>query len=426
MKTREIIRTANGNLLRSKVRTGLTIVAIFIGAFTLSLTSALGAGVSSYIDSQLGNLGQEDTLIVTPKTDQGAPGEPRKYDPNQTTVRGAGGESNAVLTTEDIEALEGFENVVSVEPFVFVSPEFVRGPSGEKFTLALSTVNEETQVDLSSGALMAVGNAEYEIILPAGYVDALGFATDQTAVGQVVMIAVKDLNQNVYKVEARVAGVMESGLLGAGGAVANKSLRDELYRLQSTGLPPAATNVFAAALVKTKDAEQATLDRAKKDAEAAGYTAFTIDDQLGTIKTVISAITYVLNGFALLALLAAGFGIVNTLLMSVQERTREIGLMKAMGMSPRRIFALFSFEAALIGFWGSAMGVGIAWCTSLVVNSQLEGGLLADLPGLQLLLFTPGNVAFAMGLITVIALLSGTLPARRAAKLSPIDALRYE
>ena len=124
--------------------------------------------------------------------------------------------------------------------------------------------------------------------------------------------------------------------------------------------------------------------------------------------------------------MAAGFGIVNTLLMSVQERTREIGLMKAMGMGSGSVFALFSTEAAFIGFLGSAIGSAAAIGLGTAVSGALARGPLSDLEGLQILAFTPGTVAGVILLVMAIAFVAGTLPAWRAARQNPIDALRYE
>lgn len=159
---------------------------------------------------------------------------------------------------------------------------------------------------------------------------------------------------------------------------------------------------------------------------AAGFGVQTIQDQLGVIKTVIDGIIGVLNAFAIVALVAAAFGIVNTLLMSVQERTREIGLMKAMGMRAGKIFALFSLEAAFIGFLGSLIGVAAAVLAGSALNAALSAGPLSSLPGLNILLFEPGAIMGIMLLIMAIAFISGTLPASRAARKNPIDSLRYE
>ena len=133
----------------------------------------------------------------------------------------------------------------------------------------------------------------------------------------------------------------------------------------------------------------------------------------------------VLNGFAVIALVAAGIGIINTLFMAVQERTREVGLMKAMGLSSGRVFSLFSIEAVVIGLVGSALGVLGAVGAGQLVNG-VAGDLLADLPGLTLIAFDPVSIATVVLSVMAIAFLAGTLPALRAARQDPISSLRYE
>lgn len=152
----------------------------------------------------------------------------------------------------------------------------------------------------------------------------------------------------------------------------------------------------------------------------------TVEDTIGIIKQVIDAITAVLNFFAAIALLAASFGIINTLLMAVQERTREIGLMKAMGLGRNKIFLLFSIEAVLIGFWGSLLGSLAGIGIGQVVNRIARDSFLKDLPGFNLTVFSPQSVAVIMLIIMTIAFIAGTLPARRASQKDPIEALRYE
>jgi putative ABC transport system permease protein len=144
------------------------------------------------------------------------------------------------------------------------------------------------------------------------------------------------------------------------------------------------------------------------------YQGTTIAGQLGTFQTVIDGIILVLNAFAIIALLAAGFGIINTLLMSVQERTREIGLMNAMGMSGGRIFALFSTEAVFIGFLGSAIGAGIAILVGGIVSRVLGAGPLK------------ASILSVLLLVMGISFVAAVLPASRAARQSPMESLRYE
>lgn len=174
------------------------------------------------------------------------------------------------------------------------------------------------------------------------------------------------------------------------------------------------------------DATDAEATALKDRLADAGYTATTVADQLGQFTTVIDGIVLVLNAFAIIALLAASFGIVNTLFMSVQERTREIGLMKAMGMGSGRVFSLFSLEAAFIGLLGSAIGVGVAIVAGTGLSSVLSRTLLADLPGLRLIAFDPLSIAAIILAVMVIAFLAGTLPAARASRADPVESLRYE
>ena len=112
--------------------------------------------------------------------------------------------------------------------------------------------------------------------------------------------------------------------------------------------------------------------------------------------------------------------------MSVQERTREIGLMKAMGMGSGRIFALFSVEAAFIGFLGSALGAAVAILAGSALSNVLSRPLLADLPGLTLIAFDPVSIILVILIVMGIAFLAGTFPAARAAKADPVQSLRYE
>ena len=100
--------------------------------------------------------------------------------------------------------------------------------------------------------------------------------------------------------------------------------------------------------------------------------------------------------------------------------------MKAMGMSQSKVFLLFSVEAILIGFWGSFIGVAAAFGTGQIINKFASENFLKDLPGFDLMVFPITSLGIIMLVVMLIAFLSGTLPARRAAKQDPIDALRYE
>ena len=133
-----------------------------------------------------------------------------------------------------------------------------------------------------------------------------------------------------------------------------------------------------------------------------------------------------MNLFAFIALLAASFGIINTLVIAVMERTKEIGLQKALGMGRAKIFFLFSLESILIGFWGAILGIGGAVLLGTAANSYASKYYLESFEGYSLIAFKPFSLLFIVVLICLVAFVAGVLPAFRASRLNPIEALRYE
>ncbi|WP_053382449.1 ABC transporter permease [Leucobacter celer] len=437
MKFGDVLGSAVQNTFRSKLRTSLTVIAIFIGAFTLTITSAIGAGISSYIDSQLGAIGAEGVLSVTSAPDEDALATddgPTPYDPDKATAGGgfpgAGPGFGELLTADDIASIEAVDGVLRVDPTVFVSADFVAvaadgAVDGDRFEISLNPMSAATVPDLAAGEPLT-SDARSEILLPDSFLEALGFTDAEDAVGAEVVLGVTDAVGEQHEVPATVAGVQNASLLSVGASI-NAHLTDELVAAQETGRVVEGPVGYVAAVAHfDADADDDAVAAIKADLADEGFLAQTTADQIGQFQTVIAGIIGVLNAFAVIALVAAGFGIVNTLLMSVQERTREIGLMKAMGMGSGKVFALFSSEAVFIGFLGSAIGAGIAILAGSAISSALAGSVLSGLPGLQIMLFEPASIVTVILVVMAIAFLAGTLPARRAAKQNPIDALRYE
>jgi putative ABC transport system permease protein len=432
MKLRDIFLTASSNLFRSKLRTSLTIVAIFVGAFTLTITSGIGSGISQYINQQLGNLGAKNVLIVTPKTSAGSGGSssaPTKYDPTKKVAAtgGFGQGSSTILTQTDINKIAAHPGITNVAPDLVVAADFIQGSNDNKYQVTISENLRGTNLDQSSGNDVNDSASTYQIVIPQSYVSSLGYGSNSAAIGQTVTIGLTNALGKQKTQTATIVGVQRPGIVGGDGVTTNKPLTQTLYNLETTGLPAATKGdyeIVAATFNPNLTASQITT--LKNNLSSQGYTAETIQDRIGTFKTVIAGIIDVLDAFAVIALLAASFGIINTLLMSVQERTKEIGLMKSMGMGSGRIFMLFSAEAVMIGFWGSLIGVVVAFGVGRLADKILSKGLLKDLPGLQIVTFPIRSIVVIMVIIMVIAFLAGTLPARRAAKQNPIDALRYE
>ncbi|GAB3597128.1 ABC transporter permease [Microbacterium tumbae] len=433
MNALDLIGTAVGNTFRSRTRTILTILAIFVGAFTLTLTSGLGTGINNYIDDTVSGVGASDAMTVTraaeDATDPLAGGsEPREYDPDAVST-GIPGMTVTALTPDDIETIENVDGVLSVDAIRTISPDFIQFDSGTKYVASVGSLVPGQTTVLAAGAEPDHDATDLQVALPDAYVDPLGFSDADDALGQTVTIAITDAERTQHTFEATVTGVTEEALASPTGSsiLTNDALTDALFAAQSTGLPEDQADRYSSATAWfDPDATDEEIQVIKDALADEGFTGTTIADQLGMITTVIDAIVLVLNAFAIIALLAAAFGIVNTLYMSVQERTREIGLMKAMGMGSGRVFSLFSLEAAFLGFLGAALGAGAAMLAGTGISAALSGGLLADLPGLTLIAFDPVSIAGTILLIMVIAFVAGTFPAARAAKADPVESLRYE
>lgn len=435
MKTTDLVRTAVANTFRSRLRTTLTVLALFVGAFTLTLTTALGAGVSNYIETQVNSFAADDVLLVQATADATAALEnegPAEWSAEISTSTSSqpGGPPLAAtqiepLTDDDLDAIRAITGISGIDPVRTVSTDWVSHESSAKFEFSVNPQSAVTVADLDAGDQLDHSTSNLQVVLPNDYLDALGFTSADDAVGAELTIGMTDITGVAHELTAEVVGVSRSSLF-ASGAGANNALVTELAELRTAGIDGAQQSSVIAIAYLESGLTTADIDQVKSDLAEAGFSAQTIEDQLGIVTTIIAGITGVLNAFAIVALIAAAFGIVNTLLMSVQERTREIGLMKAMGMGSGRIFSLFSLEAVAIGVIGSVIGVGTAMLVGAGLSSALSAGLLADLEGLSLFLFEPLSLLGVVALISAIAFVSGALPASRAARQRPIESLRYE
>ena len=432
MKFLDMVGTSASNLWRNKGRTFLTVIAIFIGSFTITLTSAVNSGVNDYINRQLSIFGKENkgVQIVKKVEMNGISGGLQEYKEGET----GGNQDQSIYSTpslakSDIEKLKKIEGLENVKPAENISGDYIEGANGKKFVAGnIESIDENTEIklDIKAGKDISTKN---EAVISQDYIEGLGFKNAENALGKTIKMQFSNQFNGKKKVyEFKVSGVMNKSLVQNQLTVISNEFKKEILAFQQKNMPEAQKEKYfaATATLKPEFRSEEKLQIVKNAGDKEKYTITTYADQIKNLTNVVNAITGGLTVFGSIALLAASFGIINTLYMSVRERTREIGLMKAMGLSNGKIFQLFSIEAILIGVIGSILGILLASLAGAALNNFATANFLKGLEGFELTKFTLQNNTAITIAIALVSFLAGALPARSASKKDPIEALRYE
>ena len=393
MKAIDVINRAGRSLKNAKSRTILTSLAIAVGAFTLTATLAAGNGIREYTDRLIAsNFDPAESLVGRDKEveNTGAPDtSPKEYDPSVSNVSFGGGGSVQVkqLTDDDVKELESLPYVEAVRPNYQISARYITRENQKKYTLSVQAFNPGQKPETAAGTMPNSDVKQGKLLLPDAYVNLLGFKSANDAIGKKVSITVEQpftqeaINeyiaqsmqgavppappaQHTKTVEYTIAAVTKKGVaaLTAAGLPVQVGGADakSLYEYTTKGTNQYGKYLYASVRIKGGE-DKATAMEAKKKLKAMDYYVMTSQELQQTISQFVNVLQVLVGVFGVITVIASIFGIVNTMYISVLERTREIGLMKALGMSGRTVAWLFRLEAAWIGLIGGLIGAVLAW-----------------------------------------------------------------
>ena len=456
MKTFDIIRRAGRSLGNAKTRTILTSLAIAVGAFTIAISLAAGEGARQYADKLIGsNVNAQALFVVKDSAIFGGASQPglTKYDESTGIANGI---TIKQMTQKDVDSLSARTDVKNVTPVYSPEVKYVTFEgSPQQYSATVSSYDTTIINESVSGSLPKLGE-ELTVdgaVMPSSLADIL---VEQKVVAQAGDLVGQKIVMTISAATVRPTAEQVTTAFATGGQDAVVALTQPMTKevtlkiVALTKQPATALNGTNAIQISTAQARQFAeyttqgtdqfqkyvgvtlvakdgVDPAalKTELESKGYVVQTAKDLQSLIFTVVNTLQGIVLGFGIIALIASVFGIVNTQYISVLERTREIGLMKALGMRGRHVSRLFQFEAAWIGFLGGTIGSIIAVVLGTVLNPVITNAL--DLgEGTYLLIFQPIPVVLMVVVLMLIAMLAGYFPARKASKLDPIEALRTE
>lgn len=411
-----IFKLAIKGILTNKVRSLLTILGIVIGIASVIALMGLGTGAQNEITESISSLGTEVATIIPGGGGLLAQGQQDGPPGTGTSI------STDTLTEKDYDFLNNqtrFPYIQYISPEVSGYREIRQG--SEEMTGSVIGVSESynniRDLSVSEGVFLSEGDIDDNrnvAVIGSEVIGVLFPGKDQSeAVGEYVL---------VDNIKMKVIGVLESR-----GTTSIRNLDEIIYIPYTTASEKVFnTDQFSDIQFKVTDiglldatiaqVETKLADYRGVDEDEPDFSIFTSEDLLDTVDQVVGIFTTLLAGIAAISLLVGGIGISNIMLVSVTERTREIGLRKAVGAKRRDILVQFIIEAVVLtllgGILGIFFGILLGWGVGSLasINSSI----------------TLSSVLLACGVSIAIGIIFGFAPAYKASKLDPIDALRYE
>lgn len=403
----ELFIESLGTLTLNKTRTGLAILGIVIGIGSVIALVSLGQATQQAVTSQIQSLGS-NLLTVRP----GAV--------NQSGIRGAAG-GRTTLSLDDANAISTSPQITSVK---YVSPE-----SEQRTQVTTGGNNTNTQIM----GVIPIYATVHNVTIASGNFITQNDADSMTKVAVLGPQVVTDLfgeGANPISQTIRVKGqtLTVIGVTASKGGTGFMNQDDIVYvPLTTVQKQLFGTNYLSSIAVEAKSAEVMVdaqneigyflLARHNlKDPASADFSIMNQQDILNTVSSMTGTFTALLSGIAAISLLVGGIGIMNIMLVTVTERTREIGLRKALGAKKKVITAQFLTESVILTFSGGFIGIILGIIASYIISNITNSPFV----------ISPHSILLAFLVSAGIGILFGWYPARRASELQPIEALRYE
>lgn len=407
MTYKDILHETYSALSANKVRSGLTMLGIIIGISSVIAMVAIGQGAQNTISSSIQSIGANLVIVL--------PGAQRSFGGGASAGRG----SAQSLTVADADAIEAtVQNIAGISRDVITRKQVTAKGTNTNTQIVGTESSYQTvrNVQVDDGVFISDGSvasgAKVAVIGPTTRDDLFG--VDGSAVGQIIRIS---------GTEYKVIGVTKvkggSGFSNSDDVIYIPYTTAQRYLTGNQYLTEIDISGATSDVTSQVQADLTTLLLARhhiSDPSQADFNTVNQADIVATASSVTGTFTILLGAVAGISLVVGGIGIMNMMLTTVTERTREIGLRKAIGAKARDINLQFLSEAIALTFLGGVIGVALGWAISYAVSSF---GILQSSVSVS-------SVLLAFGVSTLIGIVFGYYPAKRAASLNPIDALKYE
>lgn len=445
MTFRDTLDLAIRNLGQAKLRTALTTMGVSIGIASLSGMVSLGVGLQDQFVDRFTRSGMFDSINLLPGSARvgfGPGGGGRGPVPfGQRDARPADAGPVKELNEETLLEVAALPQVRDVYPSLRVPMQVKYGTLSEFVTASgvpMAAAGEGVFQSIPHGRFFASGG-EAACMLSLDYAKRINESNPGSLVGQQLTLSYPSGPPQPSAVPGTppvmpprsetpctIVGIVEreTGPFAAvGGPVSG--LMIPLDKAKAIWFAAGLRRTYPAATVKVRSL-QATQD-VQEEIRRLGFSAFSLHDTLQGAKRAFLILDIVLALIGSIALAVSSLGIMNTMVMSILERTREIGIMKAIGGSDGDIRRIFLIEASAIGFLGGVAGVALGWAVGRAINFganvyiQQQGATAGNLFSVPWWL-----ILAAIGFSIAVSLMAGSYPAARAAKLEPIAALRHD